>query len=238
MKNREIQEPIQPLTIKEWAELDRPREKMLRQGAAALSDSELLAIILGSGSRGENALALARRMLGSVDNNLSALNKLSAKDLCRRFSGVGEAKAVSVIAALELGKRRTLSEALERPVLNSSRKIYEQMFPLLSDLPTEECWALYLGSSNRLLGRSRISSGGINETTVDLRVVLKQALEFRATGIVLCHNHPSGNLRPSGADNNLTARMKAAARSVDICLLDHVIIGDGRYFSYADEGLL
>ncbi len=238
MNYKENKDLTRPLSIKEWAQDDRPREKMLRQGAPALSDSELLALILGSGSREENALQLARRILASVDNNLSALNKLSAKDLCRQFNGVGAAKAVSVLAALELGKRRPMSEARERPVLNTSQKIFDQMFPLLSDLPTEECWALFLGSSNRLLDLRRISSGGINETMVDMRVVLKQALELRATAIVLCHNHPSGSLRPSMADNTLTARLKTAARSVDIVLLDHVIVGDGKYFSYADEGLL
>ena len=225
-------------TLREWSEDDRPRERLMRLGAAQLSDCELLAIILGSGTVGETAVGLARRMLSSTDNNLAELSKLSPRDLSSRFKGVGPAKAVTVVAALELGRRRRELPPNVRPWLNNSRKIFEWMSPQLADLRVEECWALFLNASNRLIEKRKISQGGVNETTVDLRVVMKEAIGCLATSMVLCHNHPSGNVQPSEADNHLTKRMHEACRAMGILLLDHLIIGDGSYYSYADESVL
>lgn len=225
------------LNLKEWAEEDRPREKMLSKGAGVLSDAELLAILIGSGNTQETAVELTRRILVSCNNNLNELGKKSISDLCA-FCGIGTAKAVSITAALELGKRRKQSDIQERPQITCSKDIYELFHPLLCDLPTEEFWAIFLNQSHKIIGRTRISSGGITETSADVRSILREALLKRATSLILCHNHPSGNIRPSAADNRLTEKVRQAARTMDITLCDHLIICDGNYYSYADEGIL
>lgn len=225
-------------SIREWSSEDRPREKMIQKGAGHLSDSELLAIVLRSGSRKESAVELAKRILSSVDYNLSLLSKMNIQELCTAFHGVGEAKAACIKACFELGKRRSLAEIPDKAQLNSSKKIYELMYPIMADLKHEECWAIYMNSSNRLIEIKQISSGGIAETTVDPRIVLKHAIQYMATALVLCHNHPSGNIQPSDADNRLTKRVSEAAKMMSICLLDHLVICDGKYYSYADQGML
>lgn len=225
-------------SIREWSQDDRPREKLVKKGVNALSDSELLAIILGSGSKKESAVDLAKRILSSVDNHLGELTKMSVEDMCRNYKGVGMAKAVSMIAAFELGKRRRHTETYQRPLLNNSKKIYEQVYSIFADLKHEECWALYLNTSNLMLDIKQISKGGVNETTVDPRIVLKHAVQLLAASIVLCHNHPSGNPMPSGIDNTLTNKLKESAKMMGVVLLDHLVVCDGSYYSYADHGLL
>lgn len=224
--------------IKDWAEEDRPREKMMKKGAAQLSDSELLAIVLGSGSQKESALDLAKRMLGHVGNNLTELGKMDVREMVAVFHGIGPAKAVGVMAALELGKRRRLSESPDKECLNSSKKVYELMYPRMADLQHEECWAVFLNPANKLIGMHCISHGGVSETTVDPRIVLKHAIRLLATSVILCHNHPSGSPNPSPADNHLTKQLESAAKLMHIHLLDHLIFCDRNYYSYADHGLL
>ncbi len=226
------------LPIKTWAEEDRPREKMLLRGKQNLSDAELLAILLGSGSREESAVALARRILHAVGNSLHELGKLSVTDLTSRFKGVGEAKAVAILAAIELGRRRQLSDMHHRPKMRSSKDCYEAMAPLLADLPHEEFWILLLNRSNHLIGRERISTGGATATVVDAKVVFLKALEYRAAALVLLHNHPSGTLYPSKADKELTHRLFEAGRTLDIAVIDHLIITERGYFSFSDENIL
>lgn len=226
------------MKIKEWAEEDRPREKMLSQGAAALTDAELLAILIGSGNVEETAVQLSQRILASVQHNLYALGKLSVKDLIIRFKGIGQAKAVGIIAALELGKRRGNSEVPERKQIRCSRDAWLLFNPYLCDLPHEELWAAFTNRSGKVIDKVKISQGGTGETTADLCLLLKAAIQALASGIILCHNHPSGNLRPSRQDDALTQRLQKAARLIEISLLDHIIIGDNQYYSYADEGRL
>lgn len=225
------------LNIKEWAEEDRPREKMLSKGATSLSDAELLAILIGSGNTEETAVELTRRILASCNNNLNELGKKSIPDLCV-FKGIGEAKAISITAALELGKRRKLANAEERKKIMCSKDIYLIFHPILCDLPTEEFWIVLLNQSNKIIDRLKISSGGITETSADIRSILREALLRRATSIILCHNHPSGNTRPSTLDDRLTSKVYQAAKLMDITLCDHLIVCDGTYYSYADEGKL
>lgn len=224
------------LSIKSWAEEDRPREKMLRQGAPALSDAELLAIIIGSGSADETAVQLAQRILHSVDNNLHALGKLSVKELISGFKGIGEAKAVSITAALELGKRRGHCDTPASDLIRCSRDAFLLLYPPLCDLPHEELWILLTNRNGKVIEKLKVSQGGTSETSADLRLILKAAIHALASGIILCHNHPSGNLAPSSNDDLLTQRLHKAARLMDISLLDHIIISDNRYYSYADEG--
>ncbi len=226
------------LPIKAWAEEDRPREKMLLRGKQNLSDAELLAILLGSGSREESAVALARRILHAVSNSLHELGKLSVTDLTSRFKGVGEAKAVAIVAAIELGRRRQLSEVHRRPQVRSSKDCYEAMAPLLADLPHEEFWILLLNHSNHIIGRECISTGSATATVVDAKAVFFKALEYRAAALVLVHNHPSGTLRPSRADKELTHKLFEAGRILDIAILDHLIIAEKEYFSFSDENIL
>lgn len=226
------------LPIKTWAEEDRPREKMLLRGKQNLSDAELLAILLGSGSREESAVALARRILHTVGNNLHELGKLSVTDLTSRFKGVGEAKAVAILAAIELGRRRQLSEARRRPQVRSSKDCYEVMAPLLADLPHEEFWILLLNRSNHIIGRECISTGSATATVVDAKSVFHKALEYRAEAVVLVHNHPSGTLYPSRADKELTHKLFEAGRMLDIAVIDHLIIAEREYFSFSDENIL
>ncbi|MDH3381526.1 MAG: DNA repair protein RadC [Flavobacteriaceae bacterium] len=224
-------------SIKLWAEDDRPREKLLSKGKQALSDAELIAILIGSGSRNESAVELSKRILASINNNLSALGKLSVADLMK-FKGIGEAKAISIITALELGRRRRLEEALELPKITSSKTVFDIMQPLIGEIATEEFWIVYLNNSNKILHKSQLSSGGLTGTVVDVRLVFKKAVEINSTAIILCHNHPSGNTKPSDADIQLTKKMKLGGETLDVKVLDHLIITEKAYFSFADEGLI
>jgi DNA repair protein RadC len=224
------------MKIKEWAEEDRPREKMLLKGAATLSNAEILAILIGSGNKEETAVQLSQRILNSVDNNLNALSKLSINDLIANFKGIGEARAITICAALELGKRRGTSIPVSKPFIRSSQDAYQLFHPMLCDLPHEELWIALIDRSAKVIGERKISQGGINETSADLRLILKAAINALATGIILCHNHPSGNIRPSREDDNLTTRLSNAAKLIEIKLLDHIVLTDGNYYSYADEG--
>lgn len=231
-------DPKEKLNIKSWAEEDRPREKLLFKGKKQLTDAELLAIILGSGSREESALALAQRILQAYNADLNELGRCSIKELIERFNGVGEAKAISIIAALELGQRRQLLPLQKRPQISSSKDAYLALAPLLQDLTTEEFWILLLNQANRMIGREKVSSGGVSTTVVDAKVVFKKALEYNAASMVLCHNHPSGSLRPSQADLDLTQRLRKAGLQLDIYVQDHLIVSEAGYYSFADEGLM
>ena len=227
----------QSFSIKNWSQDDQPREKLRDKGRASLSDAELVAILIGSGNRDESAVDLCKRILASVDNNLSELGKLSIKQLME-FKGIGEAKAISIAAALELGRRRRGEEALEKKKITSSTTVFELMQPIIGDLPHEEFWIIYLNNSNKVLFKKQESKGGITGTLVDVRLVLKKALEVGATSIILAHNHPSGTLVPSHADQQLTQKLKNAAESIDIKVLDHLIVTEKAYFSFADDNLL
>lgn len=224
-------------TIKNWAQDDRPREKLLLKGRSSLSDAELLAILIGSGSRNESAVDLCKKILAKTGHSLSELGKLSIKQLME-FKGIGEAKAVTIVAALELGRRRRTEGALEKKKISSSNSVFELMQPVIGDLPHEEFWVVYLNNSNKVIDRFQLSKGGITGTLVDVRLALKKALELGATSIILAHNHPSGTLNPSSADKQLTQKLKTAGESLDIKILDHVIVTEKSYFSFADEGLL
>jgi DNA repair protein RadC len=226
------------LVIKSWAEEDRPREKMLLKGKHSLSNAELLAILLGSGSREETAVGLAQRILRTVGNDLNELGKCSIADLSGRYKGVGEAKAITIAAAMELGRRRQLSSIQEKPQICSSRDSYDAIAPLLMDLHHEEFWILVLNRANRLLGRQQISRGGVAGTVVDAKVVFRKALETapQACSVVLCHNHPSGNLYPSQADLELTLKLRQAGQVLDMQVIDHLIISQAGYYSFADDG--
>ncbi len=224
-------------SIKNWSEDDRPREKLLQKGKSSLSNAELIAILIGSGSRNESAVALSKRILASTALNLNELGKLSTSELMD-FKGIGEAKAVTIIAALELGRRRRGAEALEKKKITSSNSVFELMQPIIGELPHEEFWIVYLNNSNKVLQKSQLSKGGITGTLVDVRLVLKTALQLGAVGLILTHNHPSGTLKPSQADKQITQKLKKAGESLDIKVLDHVIITEKAYFSFADESLL
>ncbi len=233
-----MKEESNNLSIKRWAEEDRPREKMLLKGASTLSDAELLAILIGSGTATESAVQLAQRILHSVDNNLNALGKLSIKELASGFKGIGLAKSVSITAALELGKRRGTSNSLQRSSIRSSQDAFKLIHPLLCDLPHEELWVVLTNRAGKVIEKIKISQGGTAETSADLRLILKAAITGLAAGILLFHNHPSGNLSPSKQDDLLTQRLLKSAKLMDISLLDHIIIADNKYYSYADEGRL
>ncbi len=224
-------------SIKDWSEEDRPREKLLAKGKVSLTDSELLAILIGSGNRNESAVALCKRILASVDNNLNALGKLSVSQL-QEFKGIGEAKAISIVAALELGRRRREGEKLVFDKINSSKSVFEIMQPILGDLQHEEFWVLFLNNSNTVLSKQQLSKGGITGTLVDIRLLMKKALEIGAIALIVCHNHPSGTLKISEADKQITAKIKTAGEALDIKLLDHLIITELAYTSFADEGVL
>ncbi len=224
-------------SIKNWNEDDRPREKMLQKGRIALSDAELIAILIGSGSRNESAVSLSQRILASVGNNLSELGRLSIPELME-FKGIGEAKAISIAAAMELGRRRRTGEALERKKITSSNSVFEYVQPIIGELPHEEFWILYLNNSNKIIKSAQLSKGGITGTIVDVRLAFKEALQLGAVGIILAHNHPSGTLKPSQADIQLTKKLKMAGESLDIKVLDHLIITEKAYFSFADENML
>lgn len=225
------------LTIKAWKEEDRPREKMLTRGRQYLSDAELIAILLSSGNREETAVGLAQRILEHFEHNLNTLGKSTLKQLMQ-FKGIGEAKAISIMAAMELSRRRQLTSIKERPQVRTSRDAYQAIAPLLADLPQEQFWILLLNRANRIIGRQMISAGGISGTVVDAKVIFKKALEVSASSIVLCHNHPSGNAVPSQADIDITRKLKTAGTTLDITVLDHLIVCDQAYYSFADEGKL
>lgn len=225
------------LNINQWAEEDRPREKMMQKGAEALSDAELLAILIGSGNTEESAVALMQRVLSAASNDLNQLGKWEVHDFSR-FKGFGPAKSITIMAALELGKRRRLQERPERAVIRSSRDIHDIFYPLLCDLAQEEFWVLLMNQAARVIDKARISRGGIDQTTADVRSILREALLQRATQIALIHNHPSGNPRPSPEDQRLTELVRKASQTMNIRLTDHVIITDWKYYSFTDEGLL
>ena len=222
--------------ITNWSEDDKPREKLMLKGKSVLSDAELIAILIGSGSRSESAVDLSKRILASVDNNLNALGKLSLFQLMQ-FKGIGEAKAISIIAALELGRRRRGEDAVELKKITSSKIIFEIMQPIIGELPHEEFWIIYMNNSNKVIAKSQLSKGGITGTLVDVRIVFKTALEMGATALILCHNHPSGTLIPSDADKQITRKLKLAGDSLEIKVLDHLIVTEASYFSFADEGI-
>lgn len=224
-------------SIKLWKEDDRPREKLTLKGRSVLSDAELLAIIMGSGNRDESAVELAKRILQSAHQNWNELAKYSIQDLCK-FKGVGEAKAISIITALEIGRRRNAQEVLERPKISSSQDAATILQQQIGDLPTEEFWVMYLNQGNRIIKIEQISRGGITQTAVDIRIIYKKGLEYMATAMILAHNHPSGNLTPSEADKNLTRKIIEASKHLDIQILDHLIVSQKSYFSFADEGLI
>lgn len=225
------------MSIKFLAEDDRPREKFVLKGRNALSDAELLAIIMGSGNREHSAVELSRKILDSVGNNWHNLSLLQISDLMK-FKGIGEAKAISICAALEIGRRRAAQEVPEKVQISSSSDLFKVLHPYLGDLQTEQFWAIFLNQNNRILGKVQLSSGGINQSVVDVRILFKNALEHFATGIVVAHNHPSGNLKPSQEDLKITKQITEAGKLLNIQLLDHVIISQNSYFSFADESLL
>ena len=224
-------------SIKQWNEDDRPREKLVAKGKSALSNAELLAILIGSGSRNESAVGLSQRMLASAKNNLNELGKASVKSLMD-FKGIGEAKAVSIVAAMELGRRYRSEVTIKKQKITSSQAVFDLLQPILGDLYHEEFWIVYLNNSNGILKREQLSKGGITGTVVDVRLAFKLAIQLGAVAIILAHNHPSGTLKPSQADINLTQKLKLAGESLDIKVLDHLIITENAYFSFADENLL
>ena len=225
------------IKITEWAVEDRPREKLIIKGAASLSDAELLGILISSGTKEKSAVDLGRELLGSAGNNLNSLGKLSVNDL-KKIHGIGVAKAVTVIAALELGRRRKLAEALHSQKINASKDIAEIFQPLLGDLPHEEFWILFLNKSNRIISKMKLSQGGVSGTVTDTKIIMKKAIEHLASGIVVCHNHPSGNINPSESDIQITNKIRESGKLLDIQLHDHLIISDKDYYSFADHGLL
>ncbi|MDI9258046.1 RadC family protein [Flavobacterium sedimenticola] len=226
----------QNFSIKQWSEDDKPREKLMLKGKAVLSDAELIAILIGSGSRNESAVSLSKRVLASVDHNLNALGKVSLQQLMS-FKGIGEAKAVTIAAALELGRRRRAEDVVDLQKITSSKAVFEIMQPIIGELPHEEFWVLYLNNSNKVIYKAQLSKGGITGTVVDIRLLFKTALEKGATSIILAHNHPSGKLMASDADKDITKKLKFAGDQLDIKVLDHVIITENGYWSFQDEGI-
>ena len=223
--------------IRSWSEDDKPREKLLLKGKTALSDAELIAILIGSGSRNESAVSLSQRILASVDYNLNALGKLSVNQL-NHFKGIGDAKAITIQAAMELGRRRRLEAAVELQKITSSKIIFDIMQPIIGELAYEEFWIIYLNNANKIISKSQLSKGGITGTVVDVRLVFKTALELGAVGIILAHNHPSGTIQPSEADKQITQKLKSGGEHLDIRILDHIIVTETQYFSFSDAGIL
>lgn len=226
---------MEKLNINQWAEEDRPREKMERLGAQALSDAELLAILIGSGSPKEDAVSLMKRILNDCNNNLNTLGKKSIRDLCQ-YNGVGPAKAITIMAACELGKRRQQEKAEERPDIGTATRIYNYLHPILQDKDVEEFWILLLNQNHRLIKKMCIAHGGISEVSVDIRIIIREAVLVNATMLAVCHNHPSGSLKPSRMDDDLTSSIQKACQLMRIRFLDHVIVTDGAYYSYHEEG--
>jgi DNA repair protein RadC len=221
--------------ITNWAEDDRPREKLMLKGKEALSNAELIAILIGSGSRNESAVNLSKRILAGTDS-LNTLGKMSIPQLIN-FKGIGEAKAIAIIAALELGRRRRAEDSVELVKITSSKIAFEIMQPIIGELSHEEFWVIFLNNSNKVISKAQLSKGGITGTIVDVRLVYKLALENGATGLILCHNHPSGNSQPSEADKEITKKLKLAGDSLDVKVLDHLIITETKYYSFVDEGI-
>lgn len=224
------------IPITNWAEDDKPREKLMLKGKSVLSDAELIAILIGSGNRNESAVDLSKRILASVDHNLNALGKLSIAQLMN-FKGIGEAKAISIIAAMELGRRRKSEDVVELTKITSSKAVFEVMQPIIGELSHEEFWVLFLNNSNKILFKTQLSKGGMTGTMVDVRIVYKIAFEQNATAIILVHNHPSGKLQASEADIQITKKIKTAGQQLDIPVLDHIIVTETGYYSFADEGI-
>ncbi len=225
------------LKITDWAVEDRPREKLIQYGTSTLSDAELLGILISSGTKDKSAIDLGRELLAMVSNNLNSLGKLTIADLTK-IHGIGNARAVTIAAALELGRRRKLSENPDVVRIKCSKDVADIFQPILSDLLHEEFWILFLNRSNRVINRMKLSQGGVSGTVTDVRMVMKKAIEYLASGIIVCHNHPSGNLNPSESDSKITQKIKEAGSLLDIQLLDHLIISDNDYYSFADNGLL
>lgn len=231
-------ETYQHLSIKEWALEDRPREKLLSKGLSSLSDAELLAILIGSGSAKESAVELSKKILKDCQNNLNELGKKTVSDLKSRYHGVGDAKAISIVASLELGRRRKLQESEERVKITQSRDVFDIFQPVLGDIPHEEFWILLLNRSNKIIKKYKISQGGIAGTVIDVRLILKSAIDSLASSIILCHNHPSGNRQPSDMDKQITTKIKEAGALMDVPVLDHIIVTESAYYSFADEGVM
>jgi len=232
-----MNESLPNFSIKHWSEADRPREKLMERGKKSLTDAELMAILIGSGSRNESAVSLCKRILASVDNNLNQLTKLGISQLTG-FKGIGEAKAITIVAALELGRRQQAQEIHVQPIITASIDVFRYMQPLLGDLQHEEFWVLFLDNSNKILHRKMMSLGGQTGTTIDIKLIFKTALEYSAIAIILSHNHPSGKLTPSNSDKQSTKNIITAGETLDIKILDHVIVTEKNYFSFADKGLL
>lgn len=225
------------LNIKKWAEEDRPREKLLLKGKSVLSDAELIAILIGSGTASLSAVELSKQILGHVDHNLNDLARLSVKDLMK-FKGIGEAKAISIVAALELGRRRKDTETAKKPKITCSSDVFELMKAHLLDIPHEEFWIIMLNRANQVIKKQLTSSGGVSGTVADPKIIFKRALDELASSIILVHNHPSGNIKPSQADINLTKNLKDAGNMLEIPVLDHLIFTNDQYFSFADENMM
>jgi DNA repair protein RadC len=225
------------LKITDWAVEDRPRERLWNKGPSSLSDAELIAILIGSGTKNSSAVDIARELLAMAGNSLSDLGKLSLADI-KKLKGIGGAKAITIVAALELGRRRKLAEAADNPQIKSSADVFNIFHPLMEDLPYEEFWILFLNRANRIINRMKISQGGVSGTVTDVRIVMKGAVEYLASGIVICHNHPSGNNTPSESDIRITQKIKEAGALMDIQLLDHLIICGKDYYSFADNGMI
>ncbi|SNZ01565.1 RadC family protein [Flagellimonas pacifica] len=232
-----MQEKVVSFSIKNWADDDKPREKLVQKGRSVLSDAELVAILIGSGNRKESAVELSKRILASVNHNLNELGKLSIAQLMQ-FKGIGEAKAVSIAAALEVGRRRRGEDVGKISKISSSKDGFELLYPLMGELEHEEFWIVYLNNSNKVIHKSQLSKGGITGTLVDVRLVMKQALELGAVGIILAHNHPSGAMKPSAADKHITRKLQKAGEALDIKVLDHLILTQHNYMSFADKGIL
>ena len=225
------------LSIKDWALEDRPREKLLSKGLNYLSNAELLSIIIGSGTSSDSAVELAKKILGAVNNNLNGLAKMTQNQL-QQLPGIGPARALSIIASIELGRRRNVQNPVHKKKISSSRDVFEIFYPLLGDLIHEEFWILLLNRSNKAIDQIKISQGGLSGTVIDTRIILKNAVDQLSSSLILCHNHPSGNLKPSDADVKITNKIKDSAELMDITVLDHIIVADNSYFSFADEGLI
>lgn len=225
------------LSIKNWSIDDRPREKLISKGINSLSNAELIAILISSGNKNESAVDLSKTILSKVNNNLNELGKLSIDDF-KSFNGIGDAKAIAIIAALELGRRRKLTEAVNKTKITNSKDLFNIFQPILSDLPYEEFWVLCLNRYNKIIEKHKISQGGISGTVIDVRIILKLAVNELASSIILCHNHPSGNITPSNNDKIITEKLKKASEYFDIKILDHIIVADDKYFSFADKNLI
>ncbi|MBL4745563.1 MAG: DNA repair protein RadC [Flavobacteriaceae bacterium] len=232
-----MDKPSKSFTIKSWSMDDRPREKLMKFGKRSLSNAELVAILIGSGNRNETAVALSKRILAAINNDLSAFGKVSVPELMK-FKGIGEAKAISIITALELGRRQLISMEVVPISIAGSKDVFVLMKPLVGDLNHEEFWVIFLNNSNKIIDKTQLSKGGLTGTLVDTRLLFKQAIGLLATGIILCHNHPSGKVNPSESDKILTRKIVDGGTTLDIKVLDHVIITEKTYFSFADEGLL